>query len=229
MKGGKIVYLTKDLWHNRNQAAKVIESITKELRNGGLAVLPTDTAYALAADATNEDAVRKVFALKQRDESKPLPIVVSDHYMIREYAELSPLAEHLCDAFMPGPFALVVPQKQTSNLAKSLSPKGIAFRIPENDFTRAVISDLGVPITSTSANLSGDAPLYNSQEVKELFTEKVQVILDAGNLPPTPPSTIVDLTGTEPKILRQGPVSEADVMEEIAEFNTQKTRLDQAT
>ncbi len=223
MKSGKIIYLTKELLHNRNQAAKVIGSIAEELKKGSLAVIPTDTAYALAADATNEESVKKVFALKKRDESKPIPIVVSDLYMIKEYAEITPLAEHLCHAFMPGPLTLIVPQKQ--GLAKSLSSKGVAFRIPENDFTRAIISELGVPVTSTSANLSGDAPLYTSEDVLELFRNKVELILDAGNLPPTPPSTIIDLMDGKQEIIRKGPISEEDILEEINEFNTSAVKL----
>lgn len=226
MKQTRIVTLNRELLHDRNQAAKVIDCIVKELQNGGLVILPTDTAYALGADATNEDAVRKVFELKQRDTSKPIPVIVSDLHMIKEYAEISPLAEHLCNAFMPGPITLIVPQKTGSRLAKSLSANGVAFRIPENDFSRAIISELGEPITSTSANISGDTPTYKSEDLRQLFADKVQVILDAGNLPPTPPSTIVDLMQEKPAVARKGPVPEEDVMEEITAFlNATKTTV----
>ena len=230
MKQGKIISLTRELMHDRNQAVKAIDYVTKELEKGGIAILPTETAYALCADATSEEAVKKVFEIKKRDESKPIPIMVSDLYMIQEYAELTPLAKHLIEAFMPGPLTLIVPQKQDSKLPKTLSEKGIAFRIPEHEFTRNVISELGRPITSTSANIAGDAAMYNSEDVRMLFADKVQVILDAGNLAQRPPSTILDLLKEKPEIIRLGPIPEEDIQEEISEFhNKQKELLNTAT
>ena len=223
MKTAKIIKLDRELLRNRDQAVKAIGDICKEISKGGIVIMPTDTAYGIAADATNEDAVKKVFEIKNRDESKAIPIIVSDMYMIKEYAEISPLAEYLAREYMPGPLSLIVPQKADGKLAKTLSAKGVAFRVPSNEFARALVSECSVPLTATSANISGDGPIYNIDEIKMLFQNKAQVIIDGGNLVPTPPSTIIDLQESEPKVIREGPISSVEILRDIAEFKAKNT------
>ncbi|MBI5226614.1 threonylcarbamoyl-AMP synthase [Candidatus Micrarchaeota archaeon] len=216
----KIVSLTPEVLRNRTLASKVVMDASDTLSVGGLVIMPTETAYGIAADATNDDAVRRVFEAKQRPLERSLPIMVSDRYMIEEYAELSALARHLMHSFMPGPLSLVVPLKVNSGLASSVSgsSNGISFRIPGNDFARAIVAELGKPVTTTSANISGEGTLYAADEVRAAFLEKVDLILDQGNLAPVQPSTIVDLLGDTPKIIRQGPISETEVHKAIQEF-----------
>ncbi len=216
----KIVALTPEILRNRTLASKVVMDASDTLSSGGLVIMPTETAYGIAADATNDDAVRRVFEAKNRPLERSLPIMVSDRYMIEEYAELSALARHLMHSFMPGPLSLVVPIKANSGLAASVSGNstGVSFRIPGNDLARAIVAELGKPLTTTSANKSGEGTLYAADEVRAAFLEKVDLILDQGNLAPVQPSTIVDLLGDTPKIIRQGPISETEVWKAVEQF-----------
>ncbi len=218
---GKVLALTPEVMRNRTTASKIVNEAADVLGDGGLVIMPTETAYGIAADATNDDAVKQVFAAKGRHPDKPMPILVSDRYMIEEYAELSALAHHFMDAFMPGPLSLVVPMKAEHKLAPSLSQKGIAFRIPGNDFARAIVAELGKPVTTTSANISGEEPLYVADQVKATFQGKVNLILDRGDLSPTMPSTVLDLQGDAPQILRRGPISDEQIQKAIEEFAAQ--------
>ncbi len=216
----KVLALTPEVLRNRTIASKIVMDAADTLSEGGLVIMPTETAYGIAADATNDAAVRRVFEAKARPLERSLPIMVSDRYMIEEYAELAPIARHFMHKFMPGPLSLIVPRKADAKLAPSVSgsSNGVSFRIPGNDFARAIVAELGRPVTTTSANISGEGTLYASDEVRTAFMEKVELILDQGNLAPVQPSTIVDLLGDEPKIIRHGPVSDEEIQRAINEF-----------
>ncbi|MBI5036712.1 threonylcarbamoyl-AMP synthase [Candidatus Micrarchaeota archaeon] len=215
---GKILSLTPEIRRNRTLAAKIVDEAADVLAQGGIIIMPTETSYGISVDATNDEAVRKVFEVKQRPAERALPILVSDKYMIEEYAEISELAKHLMDAFMPGPLSLVVPMKPNCGLAKSLSAKGVSFRIPSSDVGRAIVAELDKPITTTSANISGTDPLYTIEDVKAIFRDKVNLIIDGGDLQNRPPSTVLDLQGVEPKILRHGPIVDKEIFNVIEEF-----------
>ena len=206
----KIVKLENDI----EKMAKVIDQCVSVIKKGGVVAFPTETCYAIAADATNKSAIMKVYEVKNRDPYKPLPVIVSDERMIEEYCTLDERAKKLIKAFMPGPLTLVV-NKKNEHLPKELSDKGIAFRIPGKEFSRIFAQECGVPLTSTSANLSGKTPIYKFDELKQEFGGKVDLIIDAGNLPPIRPSTMLDLRGRDPFILRAGPFSAQDILHEL--------------
>lgn len=199
-----------------DKMGKAIDIAVKAIHNKGVIIFPTETAYGLGCDATNEEAIKKIFDIKGRDAQKSLPIVVSDAHMAREYALLNPKAEYLMEKYMPGPLTLVVERK--GNLPDVLSKEGVAFRIPSKEFTRILVQEAGVPIVSTSANYNTEKPLYRILDVIDEFKEKVNVILDAGDLPPVHPSTIIDLRTDEPKVLREGPLSSKELLRELEKF-----------
>ncbi|MBI5229320.1 threonylcarbamoyl-AMP synthase [Candidatus Micrarchaeota archaeon] len=209
--------------NNREKQVKTIEIAASIVKRDGVIVFPTETAYGLGADATSDAAVKKVFELKVRPPEKGIPVIVSDLFMIKEYASLSSIAEHLVKSFTPGPLTLVVDQRE-GKFPRELSQSGIAFRVPGNDFLRALVSGCETPLTSTSANISGEPPLYKIDEVIKLFDGKVDLILDQGNLPPIFPSTIIDVRG-EPKLLRKGPIDEKEVFAEIERFNSSLRKM----
>lgn len=174
------------------------------LRNGGLIIYPTETQYAIGADATSRQALEKVFAVKRRPEEKKLIIAFSSLAMAGKYLKLGKEATVLARHFMPGPLTLVV--KST----KGLAMKGdAAFRIPDNAAALAVIRRFGKPVTTTSANISGDRPIYRIKDIINTFSGKVDVVMDAGDLPRRGPSTVFDMQSR--KILRKGPVSLKDI------------------
>jgi len=196
---------------DREKAARSIETAVKLVLEGGVIVFPTETSYGLGADATNAEALNKVFALKGREHDKGLPVIAGDLAMMRQYGEITPQAEKLARSFMPGPLTLVVERKPNS-LPDAIGGHGVAFRIPGNEIARAISAEAGVPITATSANKSGEPSIYRISEVKQLFEGKVDAIVSSGDLAHTPPSTIVNLCGAEPILVREGPVPFKEVL-----------------
>lgn len=186
---------------------KIVEMAAKKISEGSVIAYPTESSYALGADATNARAVKKIFAFKGREKSRPLPIIVADLKMAKKYLVLDVGAEKLCKQFMPGPLTLVVEKRKIpEGVVKELSQSGVAFRIPGNKIAREICEKSGRPITSTSANDSGKPPVFSSKQLEKKYSKKIGLIADAGELPKKPPSTIVDLRGATPVLLREGPV-----------------------
>jgi len=176
---------------------------------GGIVVYPTETAYALGCSGLDGKAVGRVYAIKGRDKSKPLPLIMADALMVSKFTVSTPAQARLVKTFMPGPLTIAAKKKIT--ISASGNAKTIAFRIPAIEFARKTSSLLGAPIVSTSANLSGESAVYDISQIVELFARKADLIVDAGNLSQVPASTIVCLLGA-PKILRAGPISDREVL-----------------
>ncbi len=188
------------------------EDLARSLSRGAVAAYPTETFYALGAAAFSKTAVDKIFRLKKRDAAKPLSFVVSDMDMVDDLVAATPAPfPALAAGFWPGPLTLVLPA--AARLPKHvLGPGGtIALRVPPLPWLRALVRDLGEPLTATSANLSGDRELSDAAEVKALFGGRVEIIVDGGRTPGGSPSTIVDLTGAAPRILREGRIPAARI------------------
>lgn len=177
-----------------------IARAVRVLRRGGLVIYPTETAYGIGADFTNARAVAKVHRLKKRAKTKMLPVIVGSTSVIKHYAEIDKNALKLSSKFMPGPLTLVSHTKIR---------RTIAWRIPGYWIALEIAKRFGKPITSTSANISGNAPLYKFCDAKKLFDGKVDIIIDGGNLPRRRTSTIFDLNSF--KILRKGPISKKSI------------------
>jgi L-threonylcarbamoyladenylate synthase len=190
-----------------------LRPVLKAIRAGEIVVLPTETFYGLGADAFSARAVRSVYALKERDRGKPLSLVVSDlDAAERLAAEIPAVFRPLAAEFWPGPLTLVVKAKPIFP-AEMLGPGGtVAVRVPGSSWLRGLLAEVGVPLTATSANLSGEAEVADPAEVVRLFEGRVAVIVDGGRTPGGRPSTVVDLTGSPPRILREGAVPSARIM-----------------
>ncbi len=182
---------------------KALDVSVAVLRSGGVVILPTESSYGIAVDATNAAAVAKVYRLKKRSGSKFMPVIVASVAMAKKFFNLNKAALVLCKVY-PAPLTLVVKQKQ-GKLSSNISADGtVAFRVPKNKFCRDVSHRLGRPITSTSANISGKEAVFSAAEVKRLFGGKVELIVDAGNLKKWKPSTIVNCVAGKPVVLRKG-------------------------
>lgn len=176
------------------------------LMAGGVVAYPTDTAYGLAVDATNEEAIGKIFVLKRRVQ-KPLPVLVANLTMAKRYVTFTPLSNTLAKEHWPGRLTLILPFRNTLPAALILGKPGLAIRHTSQPVAEALVRGLDRPITCTSANISGKGVLYSGQEVARHFQgEPVQpdLILDAGEIPVEPPSTIVDCTQEPAAVVRQG-------------------------
>lgn len=183
------------------------------MASGGIVVYPTETAYALGCSGLDAAAVGRIYQIKGRDRSKPLPLIMADAKMIFKFTVSTPAQRRLVAKFMPGP--LTIAAKKKVAIPASGKAKTIAFRIPASEFAKKASGLLGAPIVSTSANLSGESAVYEIGQVVDLFARKADLIVDGGNLSFVPASTIVCLLGV-PKILREGPISNEAVLAEAS-------------
>jgi L-threonylcarbamoyladenylate synthase len=184
---------------------------TELIKKGGIVLFPTDTLYGLGVDALNAEAVKKLRELKGREEKKPISIIVSDIEMAKEYAEVTPLAAKLAEAFLPGKLTLVLQAK--SNLPEELTAGTgtIGIRIPNHLLCQNLARELGRPITATSANVAGKEPQNSVPEILEQFGAKAKLIersIDVGTLAESLPSTVVDARRNKLKIIREGAIEE---------------------
>ncbi|MEO8065390.1 MAG: L-threonylcarbamoyladenylate synthase [Candidatus Doudnabacteria bacterium] len=193
---------------------KQIDQAVRILKSGGVVVYPTDTAYGLAVDAANFEAVKKLYRLKGRNFSKPIHVIPPTND-IRSFAAVTPFAQKLIKKLMPGPITVVLPLRAKGRSWQLLSARTetIGIRRPKNRLALALAKKLGNPITATSANKSGGANTYTIKEVQEQFKEglKPDFYLDGGKLKQTKPSTVVSIGDGRVRILRQGPISEKQI------------------
>lgn len=192
-----------------NTFESCISKAVEVLRRGGVIIYPTDTLYGLGADATNEEAIEKIYAIKGRDENKPIHVIVGDCDMAEEYVELNKEARILAQKFLPGPLTLVLKKKNTTPSLLTGGRKTLGVRIPNNTFCRELARRFGKPITTTSANKSGEEPSQSIEGIlKQLGEEKntIDLALNMGEVKNTTPSTVVDVSKGEINILREGAI-----------------------
>ncbi len=195
-----------------NQVSEAI----KVLKQGGVVVYPTDTAYGLAVDATNLKAVKKLYRLKGRGFHKPIHVIPSSKQWLIRLVINSAIAENLIKRFWPGPLTLVLPLKAKGKSWQMLSAGTgtIGIRWPKHKIALELAGKLGKPITTTSANVSGKLSCYSVPEVAKQFARSVRkpdYYIDGGKLKKTKPSTVVSLDKGHVTILRLGPVSETQI------------------
>ncbi len=193
---------------NKNEGmGKALKVAVNGLKSGKIVVFPTESSYGLGCSIEFSERIKKIYHIKDRPLGKPLPVIVGSVDSIRDYAFLDSDTERLIKAFMPGPLTLVVKKKET--VPSVLSGKGIAFRIPGNEFARRMALGVGWPVVSTSVNLSGKKPVYDLSKADAKILREVDIVIDFGKLPERMASTVFSVS--ERKILREGPI----VLEEI--------------
>ena len=181
------------------------------LKQGGIVAFPTDTVYGLGAMVTRH-AVERVYRVKGRPRSMPLPLLLADKSQIGEVAgPVTPAAWLLAERFLPGALTIVLFKSKSVPGFITAGDKTVALRIPDHPIPVALIRGIGAPIVGTSANLSGQPSALTAEEVYAQLGDKVDLIIDGGRCPGGRESTIVDLTGETPLILREGAIS----MEEL--------------
>ncbi|MCX6781659.1 MAG: L-threonylcarbamoyladenylate synthase [Candidatus Magasanikbacteria bacterium] len=178
------------------------------LLGGNIVILPTETSYGLGCDATNQQAVDRIFAIKNRPSNNPLLIIVPDTATAKKYLVWNNLINELARNYWPGPLT-IVGQYKGSDSAQGVAAKDntIAIRVPADPWLKELCQKVGRPIIATSANISGTGDVYDARVVEGQFTGREHIpdaIVDAGTLPYNPPTTIVSATEGELKILRQG-------------------------
>jgi L-threonylcarbamoyladenylate synthase len=178
------------------------------LRAGELVAFPTDTVYGVAALVWNAIAVARLYTAKLRSLEKAIPVLLADQADLPLVArDVSPAALRIADRFWPGPLTLVVPRAAGIPDEVTAGSDTVAVRVPAHPLARALIRAAGAPLATTSANLAGQPSPVTADEVAAQLAGRIAMILDGGRSPGGVPSTVLDLTGPEPMVLRAGPLS----------------------
>lgn len=192
-----------------------LEAAVERIEKGGVVAVPTDTAYGLAAKATDAAVVEKVYAIKGREKKHPLSVMVKDLKMAEEVGRFRERTRKLFIELMPGQVTLVVPAQ--SILPQNLLAGGetVAIRLIDHLVPKTIFVRIKYPLTATSANISGEGELYSAEEVWRQFegrSAQPDLVIEAGDLERVEPSTMVTFDEKEEiKILREGPVSKAEI------------------
>jgi len=177
------------------------------LRAGSVAAIPTDTLYGLAADPFNGAAVSRLFTIKDREAGKAVPLVAASIEQVREwFGPLPPVAERLASRFWPGPLTLVMRAPASIAEGVAAADATVGVRVPAHDVTRALCEAAGALLTATSANISGRPATADPDVVASELGARIDLLVDAGTTAGGPPSTIVDVTGPELRLIRAGAI-----------------------
>ena len=194
-----------------------IAAAIEAVRAGQLVVMPTDTVYGIGADAFNALAVGELLAAKRRGRDLPVPVLVGSRRTVSGLVnDVPPVAQRLMDAFWPGGLTLVL--RHAPSLAWDLGDTDgtVALRMPLHPVALEVLAATG-PMAVSSANLSGQPPARTARDAQDQLEWTVSVYLESGQVSESPPSTIVDLSGERPRVLRQGPLSPEQLHDVIGE------------
>ena len=183
--------------------ANHIKQTVVRLRDGAVVSFPTDTLYAVAARALDPTAVARLYRVKRRPERQPMIWLVSEAAVVEPFAEISPRAADLMAQFWPGPLTLVLPAKPT------VGEPTLAVRAPNHPVALQLLSELGEPVASSSANRGGEAPPTDADAVIAGLGDDLDIVLDGGRCELGQASTILDLASDQPRILRQGAIAAA--------------------
>jgi len=183
-----------------------IAQAAERLRAGAVIAFPTDTLYAVAARAADLVAVARLYEVKERPSGQPVVWLVLDRAQVERFAVVSAAAADLMARYWPGPLTLVLPARNRTD-----GPT-IAVRAPDHDVPLALLKNLGEPIASSSANPAGQPPPVDADQVIAGLGDRLDVVLDGGPCRIGQPSTILDLSGATPRILRQGAIPDFELI-----------------
>jgi L-threonylcarbamoyladenylate synthase len=195
----------------KTKIEEIVKRTVDVLSAGGLIIYPTETCYGVGVDATNPEAVKKLLVYKKRPEGKAISIAVDSKDMAEKYVELNETAKRIYKEFLPGPVT-VISKRDRNFIAEGIAAEDntLGVRIPAFKTALEIIKAFGKPITATSANSAGKKTPYKISDILENLTQKqrglVDLIIDAGELENNPPSTVIDTTKEQMKVLRKGKV-----------------------
>lgn len=198
----------------------LIRYVADQIRSGQVLGMPTDTFYGLAADPLNLRAVERVYEIKSRSRHKPLSLLIESTDQAEELAK--PLPEEfyaLARRFWPGPLTVIVKAASRLPLKVTANTGNVALRVPAAEIPLAVVRTAGLPVTATSANLSGAAECTTAVQVRDQLQDRIGIIVDGGTSPREVASTIVDLTDDEARwrVIREGAIPTQTISEYFAQ------------
>jgi L-threonylcarbamoyladenylate synthase len=192
----------------------VLIQTVEALKKGSIIAYPTETFYGLGVKFDIEDSLKKLYDIKKRARDKGIPLIFGDKQLL-PYVIKSPNQEAilLMEKFWPGPLTLILQAKKNISRYITAGTGRVAVRIPGESFALSLAQKANFFITATSANLSGMAPAQDADAVARYFGDKIDIVIDGGSIPGGFPSTIVDVTGKEVRILREGAISKESLSE----------------
>ena len=189
--------------HPRNPQSRHVKTAAEVLRSGGLVIYPTDSVYGLGCGLFDKKGVARIYQIKGNDKRKLLSFICPDLKEIAEYANVPNPAYKIMRHLLPGPYTFILTATRQVPRILLENRKTVGIRVPDNPICQALLAEFGSPIISTSACLPEQAYLSDPDEIAETFAHTADLFLDAGP-GGLEPSTIVDLTGEEPVLVRQG-------------------------
>ena len=204
----------------QNPEPSLVTYAAEQIKTGQVLGMPTDTFYGLAADPFNLRAVERVYEIKSRSRHKPLSLLIESEEQAEMLAR-DPLPDNfyiLARKFWPGPLTIIVPAASRLPLKVTANTGNIAIRIPQANIPLQVIRAAGVPITATSANLSGESECTTAAGVREQLQDRISIIVDGGTAPREVASTIVDLSDNGAwRVLREGAIPRQEIVSLLGE------------
>jgi L-threonylcarbamoyladenylate synthase len=199
--------ILKDTEEIRIEAARIIAG-------GGVIAFRTDTFYGLGADPLNRAAITRIKELKGREDRKPILLLISDADEVDRFIEQSGFFKMIAMGKWPAPLTLIGVSRPEVPIELTAGTNSLGVRLPDDDTVRSLVRACGGALTATSANVSGRPPARTAKEVENYFPEGIDLIIDGGEAMATQPSTVLDLSGTEARLIREGAISR----EELKEF-----------
>lgn len=184
---------------------ETIQRAVRVVANGGVIAFRTDTFYGLGADPFDRATLQRIKELKDREDNKPILIVISDRDQVERFiASPSPSFQHLSEEFWPGALTLIGKARPEVAAEITAGTGTIGVRLPNDERVRALVRACGGALTATSANPSHETPASTAAAVEHYFAERIDLIVDDGESQTDAPSTVVDASGDEPKLIREG-------------------------
>jgi len=199
-----------------NQNKSLLKRAAEVINQGGVIAFPTETVYALGADAMNEQAVKRVFRLKKRMSGKPVAIFLQKPEELKRFVKkMTPPASELIKKFWPGPLTLIFKSKSVQ-LNYLVGKEGkLGVRVSSSKFVQAFLKETKTPLTATSANLSGKPEPISADQILAHFKGKIDLVIDGGRSESAIPSSVVDVSGKMPILLREGRIPYEELKEVI--------------
>lgn len=187
----------------QNPQKRLITRVVECLKDGGVIAYPTDTTYGIGCDIFNKKGVKKIYQIKQRDAKKPFSFICADLSDVSAYAQVSNFAFRTLKRNLPGPYTFVLEATRVVPDTLTTKQKTVGIRIPNDPIALAIVRELGHPLVTTSANLSGDEPIQDPSFIYEKLGNSIDMVIDGG-VRMGDPSTVISLIGDQVEILRQG-------------------------
>jgi len=186
-----------------NPQIRLVRHVVESLKQGGVVIYPTDTTYGLGCDIFNRKGIKKIYQIKQRDPRKPFSFICNDLAEVSNYAQVSNFAFRILKRHLPGPYTFILEATKIVPDALTTRQKTVGIRIPDNAISRMIVQELGHPLVTTSANISGQDAIQDPELVEDKMEKMVDMVVDGG-VSMGIESTIISLLDDRIEVLREG-------------------------